>query len=89
MKRLGDARLEALALAIVDRIASHPQLSLEHRGRATQTVSDRLRTAFQIDSELDRAARQRIHSLKRDVPEGGREWDLLYRQYITELGRRR
>jgi hypothetical protein len=89
VKRLGDARLEALALAIVDRIASHPQLSLAARGRAMQAVSDRLRAAFQVDSELDGAARQRIRSLKRDVPEGSREWDLLYRQYITELARRR
>jgi len=89
VKRLGDARLEALALAIVDRLASHPQLRTEDRGRAARAVGSRLRAAFQIDSELDRAARERIRSLKRDVPEGSREWDLLYRQYVTELGRRR
>ena len=89
MKRLGDARLEALALQVVERIGSHPQLRLDDRGRAVHGVTDRLRAAFQVDPELDRAARRRIDSLQRNVPEGSREWDLLYREYITELARRR
>lgn len=89
MKHLGDARIEALALSIIDRIALHPQLRLQDRGRAVQAVTERLRAAFQIDPETDRMARDRIRSLRRDVPEGSREWDVLYRQYLGELGRRR
>ena len=89
MKRLGDARLESLALTIVERIGAHPQLRLDDRGRAVQAVTERLRSAFQVDAELDRAARERIQSLSRQVPEGSREWDVLYRQYVDELARRR
>ncbi len=38
---------------------------------------------------LDRAVRARIASLQRQVPEGGCEWELLYRKYSEELSRRR
>ena len=33
---------------------------------------------------VDRAARQKIRSQKRDIPEGSEEWDLLLRRYYTE-----
>ena len=89
MKRLTDGRIEALALAIVDKIARERDLSVRDRGAAVRAVANRLRQAFQTDNELDRAVRARIASLKRSVPEGSREWDLLYRQYLDELSRRR
>lgn len=38
---------------------------------------------------LDGKIRQKIGTLKRNVPEGSREWDLLYRQYLDEeLGKK-
>lgn len=88
MKRLGDARIEALSLALVNAIERAPGLRVQDRGRAVRAVSARLRAAFQVDSSLDRAVRARIASLKRPVPETSREWDLLYRQYLDELSRR-
>ncbi|OGQ05950.1 MAG: hypothetical protein A2W61_04035 [Deltaproteobacteria bacterium RIFCSPLOWO2_01_44_7] len=33
---------------------------------------------------MDDQIRQKIATLKRQVPEGSREWDLLYRQYFEE-----
>jgi hypothetical protein len=89
VKRLSDARIEALALAIVDKIAREREVTVRDRGAAVRAVNTRLRQAFQTEGELDRAVRARIASLKRPVPEGSREWDLLYRQYLDELSRRR
>ena len=89
MKRLSDGRVEALALAIVDKIAREREMKIGDRGAAVRAVSHRLRQAFQTDNELDRAVRARIASLARPVPEGSREWDLLYKQYLDELSRRR
>jgi hypothetical protein len=37
-----------------------------------------------VEDKVDRAARQKIRSQKRDIPEGGEEWDLLLRRYYTE-----
>ena len=33
---------------------------------------------------VDDLVREKISSQKRDFPEGGREWEILYRQYYRE-----
>jgi hypothetical protein len=87
-RNLGSARIEAIALAVVDRLGSTAGLRVKDRGAAVAACAKRLRTAFQVDEQLDAAVRARIASLRRDVPEGGREWELLYQQYLEELSRR-
>jgi hypothetical protein len=37
-----------------------------------------------IEDKVDRAARQKIRSQKREIPEGTEEWDLLHRRYYSE-----
>lgn len=39
--------------------------------------------------DVDAKARQTLTSLKRDVPEGSREWDILYNKYFEEEMKRR
>ena len=34
--------------------------------------------------EIDQNVEKKIASLKRNVPEGSREWDILHRQYFDE-----
>ena len=36
------------------------------------------------EDKVDRAARQKIRSQKREIPEGSEEWDLLLRRYYAE-----
>jgi uncharacterized protein len=36
------------------------------------------------EEKVDRAARDKIRSIKRDIPEGSEEWDLLHQRYYTE-----
>jgi len=36
------------------------------------------------EEKVDRAARQKIRSHKREIPEGSEEWDLLLRRYYSE-----
>ncbi|MCS7025933.1 MAG: DUF507 family protein [Bryobacteraceae bacterium] len=37
-----------------------------------------------IEEKVDRAARAKIRSQKRDIPEGSEEWDLLHKRYYAE-----
>ncbi len=37
-----------------------------------------------VEDKVDRAARQKIRTQKREVPEGTEEWDLLHRRYYSE-----
>jgi hypothetical protein len=36
------------------------------------------------EDKVDRAARQKIRSQKREIPEGSEEWDILLRRYYQE-----
>ena len=37
-----------------------------------------------IEEKVDRAARTKIRSQKKEIPEGTEEWDLLHRRYYAE-----
>jgi uncharacterized protein len=39
---------------------------------------------LQIEDRVDRAAREKIRSQKRDITEGGEEYDLLHKRYYAE-----
>ncbi len=50
-----------------------------------RTITDELR----FDDEADTVVRTMIRSLSRKVPEGSREWEVLYQKYREEELRRR
>jgi hypothetical protein len=89
MKALSDARIEALAIGIIRALERHTGVGVVDHGRAVQVAAAKLRAGFRVDDGLDAAVRARIASLSRRVPEGSREWDVLYRQYSDELSRHR
>jgi hypothetical protein len=37
-----------------------------------------------LEEKVDKAARDKVRSQKRDIPEGSEEWDLLHRRYYAE-----
>jgi hypothetical protein len=39
---------------------------------------------LQLEDRIDRAARQKIRSQKRDIAEGGEEYDILHKRYYAE-----
>jgi hypothetical protein len=39
---------------------------------------------LQMEDKIDRAARQKIRTQKRDIAEGGEEYDLLHKRYYAE-----
>ena len=44
----------------------------------------RLTELLQTEEKVDRAARQKVRSHKREIPEGSEEWDLLMKRYYAE-----
>ena len=42
-----------------------------------------------VDEAIDLAARQKIETQKKAIPEGSEEWDILYRKYFEEESARR
>ncbi|MCC7499379.1 MAG: DUF507 family protein [Bryobacterales bacterium] len=52
----------------------------EIRLQLVRMISDVLTT----EEKVDRAARKKIRTQKREIPEGSEEWDLLHRRYYSE-----
>ena len=87
--RLTDARISHLShrLRIALReggIADFPDESAAHR--EAKAVLD---SYAEAEEAVDAFARDRISRLSRKVPEGGREWEILYRKYFEEEMTRR
>ncbi|MDQ1474651.1 MAG: uncharacterized protein QOJ99_6131 [Bryobacterales bacterium] len=39
---------------------------------------------LQLEEKSDKAARDKVRSMKRDIPEGSEEWDILQKRYYAE-----
>ena len=49
-----------------------------------QLVLRLIESEMRADETIDAAVRRKLESLKRGVPEGSSEWDVLYRKYYEE-----
>ena len=67
-----------------DGLADFPDEPAAHR--EAKGVLD---SYAEAEEAVDSFARDRISRLSRKVPEGGREWEILYRKYFEEEMTRR
>ena len=58
--------------------------------RALQEIKRTIRDYLKVEDEVDTAVRQKIRSLSKPIPEGSKEWEVLYKKYFEEeMARRR
>ncbi len=65
------------------RKARHARMKIDQNEIRLETIRT-MRDLLALEEKVDRAARQKIRSQKRDIPEGSEEWDLLHRRYYAE-----
>lgn len=83
--RLSRAKMNHLSRLIVDALDEDLGVRLrkepnEVRLQVVKVISEEVKR----DAMIDELVRAKISSQKRELPEGGREWDILYRQYYSE-----
>lgn len=83
--RLSRAKVNFMSRLMVEALEEHPEVALFRDPNSVRlAIVDILQEELRRDEFLDRRVRQKILSQKRDIPEGGREWEILYRQYYRE-----
>jgi uncharacterized protein len=89
--RLTEDRISHLSHLILDKLVQDRTVDLvQAEERVLREIKRTLSAELQFEDEADTAARRTIQSLSRRVPEGSREWDVLYRKYFEEeMNRRR
>ena len=83
--RLSREKVNLLSHQIADKLASIDAVEfIEDRNTIRLAVVDILGKWLKKEEEVDKAARQKIESQKRAIPEGSAEWEILYRKYYEE-----
>ena len=82
--RLSDDRISHIAHLIFDGVWKDDLVDFTDDDRALQEIKRVLSEFLRVEDDADTAARKKIRSLSRDVPEGSREWDILYKKYLQE-----
>ncbi len=60
----------------------------EETNTIRQEIVKILNDLLREEEKVDETARQRITSQKRTIPEGGAEWEILYKKYYADELRR-
>ncbi len=88
--RLSEDRISHLSHLILDMLMQNKNVdALQPEERILREIKRTIAGELQFEDEADAAARRTIQSLSRRVPEGSREWDVLYRKYFEEEMHRR
>jgi hypothetical protein len=85
MLRLSREKVTRISHQIAEALRVDPLVILktdvnEIRLEIVRIINQRLK----IDEMLDQKVRERIASFRRKIPEGGQEWQILYRRYYEE-----
>jgi len=84
--KLSRDKVTEISHKIVEMLRKNRDLRLKNKDtNAVRLEILRVMTdLLMAEDKVDRAARTKIRTQKRDIPEGTEEWDLLHRRYYSE-----
>jgi len=83
--RLSRDKVNLLSHLVSDRLAEIDAVEfIEDRNTIRLAVVDILNKWLKKEEDIDKAARVKIETQKRAIPEGSAEWEILYRKYYEE-----
>ena len=83
--RLTREKVNLLSHHVAEKLASIDAVEfIEDRNTIRLAVFEILMKWLRKEEAVDAAARRKIDSQQRRIPEGSAEWDILYRKYYEE-----
>ena len=83
--RITRDKLNKMAHVVADTLADTDECEfLDDRNAVRQEARKALEALLMEETRIDMAARQKIASQRRIIPEGSQEWDILYRKYYND-----
>jgi len=83
--RISDDKVNKLAHVVADTLAEIDAVEfLEERNMIRQEARKALQKLLLEEVKIDAAARRKIASQQKVIPEGSQEWDILYRKYYND-----
>ena len=83
--RLSREKINLLSHQIAERLAGIDELTfIEDRNTIRLAVVEIINKWLKKEEAVDLAARRKIETQVRQIPEGSSEWDILYRKYYED-----
>lgn len=82
--RPSDDRINFLSHHIAERMLDEGLLAPTDKSVVSQEVKKAFVRYFQKEEEADERARSKVKSIKRGIPEGSAEWEILYNKFLEE-----
>jgi uncharacterized protein len=83
--RLTREKINLLSHHVAEKLAGIDDVEfIEDRNTIRLAVFDILTKWLKKEEAVDAAARKKIESQQRKIPEGSAEWEILYRKYYEE-----
>jgi uncharacterized protein len=84
--KLSREKVNEISTKLIEMLRKNRDIRLKNKdSNAVRLQVVRLMTDLLLaEDKVDRAARAKIRTQKRDIPEGSEEWDLLVRKYYAE-----
>jgi uncharacterized protein len=87
--RLTHEKVIQLSHLLVDAIEALDEVEIfEEPNTIRQEIVKIINDLLREEETIDQNVRQQINSQKRTIPEGGAEWDILYRKYYSDALRK-
>ena len=86
---LSEDRVGHLARLVVDGIWNDDLVDYVDDDAALRAAKKGLNEFVKVVAEVDKTVIAKVASLKRGVPEGSPEWDIMYGKYFEEEMKRR
>ncbi|MEE8185385.1 MAG: DUF507 family protein [Thermodesulfobacteriota bacterium] len=82
--RLSEDRISHIAHMISDGIWKDDLVDFADDNKVLQEIKRTITNYLKVGDDADETARRKIRSLKKYIPEGSKEWDILYKKYCQE-----
>jgi uncharacterized protein len=83
--RISRDKLNKMAHVVADTLAEVNEVDfLDDRNTIRQEARKALEKILTEEMKIDQAARMKIASQRKIIPEGSQEWDILYRKYYND-----
>ena len=85
--RLSRERIVHLSHQIVDYLDRNDKVELSPDFDSNDIrleIFDVLKANIELDDHIAKSVREKIRSMKKDIPEGSQEWDVLVHKYTEE-----
>jgi uncharacterized protein len=83
--RLSREKINRLSHLVTDELVKLDDVEfVEDRNTIRLEIVKIINEELKKEEAIDKEAKRKIESMKKSVPEGSLEWEILYRKYYTE-----